>query len=178
LLQGKKPKFRIMTQNRKGLLSKIETAVIFLLFLAAIMVIFKKCQAMESRFEESVPAVAADSVATPTTPPPAATTPAPTPAPTTQSKADYLKYTRLYVTINNLKLRKSPGLNGEVITQLPLFEEVWFLNEVTDSTQKINLGYQVADEPWVKIRTTRGHEGWVYGAGVSYYKRKHPGVLE
>lgn len=87
-------------------------------------------------------------------------------------------YSRLYVTIKNLKLRDAPELNGKLLGELPLFEEVFFMNEVTDSTQQINLGYEVANEPWVKIRTKKGQEGWVYGAGVHYYKQKRKGVLE
>jgi len=87
-------------------------------------------------------------------------------------------YGRLYITINNLKVRKFPGLKEEVVGQLPLFEEVAFMDEVTDSTYQINLGYEIADEPWVKIKTKKGTIGWVYGAGVNYYKEKRTGVLE
>ncbi|MGK0363939.1 MAG: hypothetical protein ACI85O_000993 [Saprospiraceae bacterium] len=85
---------------------------------------------------------------------------------------------RLYITINNLKIREFPGLKEEVVGQLPLFDEVIFMNEVTDSTYQINLGYEIADEPWVKIKTKKGTIGWVYGAGVNYYKQKRTGVLE
>ena len=85
---------------------------------------------------------------------------------------------RLFVTIEGLKVRRDPSLQGEVLGQLPLFEQVYFMNEVTDSTYQINLGYETADEPWVRIRTTNGIEGWVYGAGVHFYKRKRRGVLE
>jgi hypothetical protein len=77
-----------------------------------------------------------------------------------------------------LKVRKFPGLKEEVIGQLPLYEEVTFMDEVTDSSYQINLGYEIADEPWVKIRTKKGTVGWVYGAGVNYYKQKRTGVLE
>jgi len=59
---------------------------------------------------------------------------------------------------------------------LVLYEEVHFLNEITPFTEKISLGTSVADEPWVKVKTKRGGEGWVYGAGVYYYKRKYPGM--
>lgn len=87
-------------------------------------------------------------------------------------------YGRLYITINNLKVRKFPGLKEEVVAQLPLYDEVMFMDEVTDSTYQINLGYEIADEPWVKIKTEKGTVGWVYGAGVNYYKQKRRGVLE
>ncbi len=84
----------------------------------------------------------------------------------------------LYVTINNLKLRTGPSLDSAVVAQLRLFEEVYFMNEVTDFKQELSLGYEVANEPWVKVRTQKGREGWVFGAGVNYYKQKRPGVLE
>ncbi len=83
----------------------------------------------------------------------------------------------LYVTIDGLKLRAEPGLDAKVIGKLPLFEKVYFMDEVTDFTQKINLGLEEADEPWVKIRTKKGRVGWVYGAGVNFYKKKRGGVL-
>lgn len=81
---------------------------------------------------------------------------------------------KLYVSIDGLKMRKSPDLNAEVIEELPLFEEVSFLNEVTEFTQEINLGKAVVKEPWVKIQSRRGRAGWVFGAGVHYYKKKNP----
>jgi len=84
----------------------------------------------------------------------------------------------LYITIDNLKLRKSPHLDSVVVATLPLFEEVYFMNEVTDFTQQISLGYEITEEPWVKVRTKKGKDGWVYGAGVHYYKKKRTGVLE
>ena len=85
------------------------------------------------------------------------------------------KGTVLYITIDGMNLRDEPTLQGKVLTRLNLYEEVTFLNEVTDSTQQINLGGVTVDEPWVKVRG-RGHEGWVYGAGVEYYKKKLEGA--
>jgi Bacterial SH3 domain len=82
----------------------------------------------------------------------------------------------LYVSIQGLKVRPTPSLNGEPIETLNLYDQVYFLGEVTDSVQTINLGKQLVSEPWVKIQTPRGRAGWVFGAGVHYYKRKHPGA--
>ena len=84
--------------------------------------------------------------------------------------------TRLYITIDNLNMRDAPNLKGKIIDKLKLFDEVNFMNEVTDSTTKLSLGKVMADEPWVKIRNRQGQVGWVYGAGVSYYKKKREGV--
>lgn len=82
------------------------------------------------------------------------------------------KIVPLYVTIKDLKLRDKPSLEGRILTSLSLFEEVTFLNEITEFKQEINLGFEVAKEPWVKVKTERGYIGWVYGAGVHFYKRK------
>ncbi|MBV6439322.1 MAG: hypothetical protein DYG98_17715 [Haliscomenobacteraceae bacterium CHB4] len=84
----------------------------------------------------------------------------------------------LYVTIDGLKVRKEPGLKGESIAKLKLYEPVIFLNKKTDWTQEISLGYEKVTDHWVKIRTQSGKEGWVFGAGVHYYKMKRQGVME
>ncbi len=86
------------------------------------------------------------------------------------------KTTPLYITIENLALRKGPGLNYEVVDRFSLFEEVNFLHEVTDSAYTLKLGQITTTEPWVKVRSRKGRDGWVYGAGVDYYKHKLEGV--
>ncbi len=73
-------------------------------------------------------------------------------------------------------MRRAPDLNDDVVDEFELFEEVFFLDEVTNFTQEINLGKEVANEPWVRIQSRQGRSGWVYGAGVNYYKKKHPGA--
>jgi len=86
------------------------------------------------------------------------------------------RYTPLYVTLDNLNVRAEPGLNGKILTELKLFEEVTFLNEITNFEQEINLGFEVTKEPWIKVKTERGYVGWVYGAGVHYYKKRRKPV--
>ena len=87
-------------------------------------------------------------------------------------------WSTLFVSIEGLKVRKEPGLKGETVAELKLYEPVTFLNKKTDWTQEISLGYEKVTDHWVKIRTQSGKEGWVFGAGVHYYKMKRPGVLE
>lgn len=84
---------------------------------------------------------------------------------------------RLYVSISGLKVRTEPNLQAKVIQKLSLFDEVMYQNEVTKYTQPLSLGKEMANEPWVKVRTKKGKLGWVYGAGVSYYKIKRKGVM-
>jgi uncharacterized protein YgiM (DUF1202 family) len=86
------------------------------------------------------------------------------------------RVTPLYVTIENLAMRKGPGVNFEILDRLKLYEEVKFLNEVTLTRDSIKLGTVTAFEPWVKIRNEKGRDGWVYGAGVEYYKYKFEGI--
>jgi hypothetical protein len=83
----------------------------------------------------------------------------------------------LYVTIEGLNVRAEPNLKAKSFGKLKLHDQVAFLDKVTEGTQKLSLGTEEANEPWVKIRTKRGTIGWVYGAGVSYYKTKRKGVL-
>lgn len=104
--------------------------------------------------------------------------PSNTPAPAaTGTVATTTKYSSLYVTIDGLKLRKQPGLKGEVVATLELYEEVYFLNKKTEKTEEISLGLEKVTDHWVKIRTKAGKEGWVFGAGVHYYKMKRKGVM-
>ena len=84
--------------------------------------------------------------------------------------------TALYVNINNLKLRSSPDLKSEVVGELKLGSKVIFAGEVTDSLYTINLGKKEVTEPYVKVKTWKGLEGWVYGAGVDYYKKQVEGT--
>jgi Bacterial SH3 domain len=79
----------------------------------------------------------------------------------------------LYVTIENLNLRTQPNVSGKLLGRLQLYEPVTFLSEVTETTQQVTLANgEVTNEPWIKIRTQKGVSGWVYGAGINFYKKK------
>jgi hypothetical protein len=127
----------------------------------------------------------------PTPPPQAspATTPAPSSRaprspgdPTTQTtapgNATQQQYSTLYVTIDGLKMRKQPNLKAEVVTKLELYEPVTFLNKKSEKPEEISLGYEKVTDHWIKVRSKSGKEGWVFGAGVHYYKMKRKGVME
>jgi cytoskeletal protein RodZ len=108
----------------------------------------------------------------------AGTKPAQTQTAETTAPKETAGLSKLYVTIDKLKVRKTPGLKGELLGELKLFDEVYYMNEVTDSTFVVNLGTEKANEPYVKIKTKRGTVGWVYGAGVHYVKKKRSGTLD
>jgi len=82
----------------------------------------------------------------------------------------------LYIIVNGVNMRSGPGLNFKRVDRLQLHDLVYFTGEVTDTTQEIDLGGIVTDEPWVKVKNKKGQEGWIYGACVDYYKRELKGV--
>jgi uncharacterized protein YgiM (DUF1202 family) len=85
--------------------------------------------------------------------------------------------TILYSTIDGLNVRRGPSLKNSIIARLPLYEEVKFAGEVTDSLYEIDLGEVTPKAPWVRVELKDGKTGWVYGAGVSYYKTRLEGVI-
>ncbi|NJB86950.1 hypothetical protein GGR26_002727 [Lewinella marina] len=87
------------------------------------------------------------------------------------------KETTLYSTIDGLNVRVQPQLGAPVIGRLSLYEAVTYMNETTDSLYQIDLGDITPTAPWVKVKMSNGQQGWVYGAGVDYYKYKLEGVL-
>lgn len=99
------------------------------------------------------------------------------PEPAPRSSATLSENTTLYVTIDGLRMRDKPGLKGELVAKLNLYEPVTFLNEKTDWTQEINLGTEKVTDHWIRVKTQSGKEGWVFGAGLHYFKTKRKGVL-
>lgn len=83
----------------------------------------------------------------------------------------------LFVVIDDLNLRTEPSLKADVIDRLGLFTEVEYLQERTEFTTELKLSEDIlANEPWLKVRSPKGREGWVYGAGVDYHKERYPGL--
>lgn len=170
----------------KGLRSKLEVLLIGGLALFFLIWAVSKCNATKAELQAKKAAEAArDSLALVEKQPKeeASKTAAKPDTAAARPKPDLMAdpnedLARLFVVIDGLKLRKGPGLKSEVIAELKLFEPVYFLNEMTDSTFEVNLGRMVVDEPYLKVRTQKGREGWVYGAGISYIKKKHPGTLD
>mgnify|MGYP001027920039 CR=1 FL=1 len=170
-----------MSKPKKGFLPKMEMLIIIVFAVCFLIWALPKCASiMSSPDQDSTVADTEDTTATREFAQNLQTDQDTTAlaAPTVLEKVVTKEVSALYITIDNLKMRRTPDLKADVIKQLPLFERVYFMEEVTDSLYEINLGYEVAKEPWVKIRTQKGMEGWVYGAGVNYYKKKRSGVLE
>lgn len=76
----------------------------------------------------------------------------------------------IYAWVNNLRIREKPDTKAPIITEVKEGTELEYLEQKTDFTQKINLRGTVYDEPWLKIKTLEGKQGWVYGGAVKFYR--------
>ena len=190
-----------MAKKKKSVLPPVEVLIIGIFFLSFIAWAFKQCSDTKTELQGGGEETTAEVVAPETTgatPAATVTTPQQAIAPTTNipivsnpnvdlrtgqttgaitstdrlTTTEVVRVTPLFVTIDGLNLRRGPSLDSAIIMKLPLNEKVGFMNEVTDSTSQISLGNEIANEPWIKVRHKGGRVGWVYGAGVHYYKRK------
>jgi len=169
-----------MSDKKSGKLPRIEILILLVFFISFFGWVVNKCSRTKTtliqentiqEIKDSLEAIAALE-ATAENPLIAQDTVAPI-----QETESPLANTRLYIVIDGLNMRDQPNLKGEVLDRLELFDEVEFLNEVTDSTTVLKLNeFITVNEPWVKVRTRKGKDGWVYGAGVHYHRKKYPGL--
>jgi hypothetical protein len=171
-----------MEKNNKVLLPRVEILIMGVLFLIFLIWSVSKCSSTRKRLAREAEQQANEqaeyeaslleqqrldsikNISSPATPTPA--------TPRNYSET----YTPLYVTIQGMNVRSAPSVNSNLLERLQLFDEVEYLHEVTGFTEEITIGDEVTNEPWVKIKTPKGKVGWIYGAGVSYYKTKREGV--
>lgn len=76
--------------------------------------------------------------------------------------------TRLTTNLDEVRLREAPGEDGKVLRSLPKGAVLYDLGEVSDFTTKVQLRGIQFDEPWLKVRTEDGTEGWVYGGALNF----------
>jgi hypothetical protein len=179
----------------KGLRGNFELIIIGAFIVLFLVWAMSKCNSTKAKLQEKAAIEAKeDSIANaksekPALPPPIAVTPtaqdstvktisSPAKPATQPAEQQSPQGSKLYVVIDKLKIRKTPGLKGEPLGELKLYDEVYYQDEVTDSLYTLSLGKEKATEPYVKVKTKRGTVGWVYGAGVHYIKKKRAGVLE
>lgn len=171
--------------KKASLLPKIEVLILAIFFFSFVVWMVPKCAATKAEYQEAEAVVAAedslltedvvDEIDSSSTIAAPASTSIPTPLNRRRpipGRPQIEEVTPLYVTLENLNMRTEPRVGAKILDRLSLYDEVIFLNEVTDSTEEINLGKIIANEPWIKVRNKKGQEGWVYGAGVHYYKIK------
>lgn len=181
-----------MAKKKVSWLPKFEVLIILVFFMSFIVWAVSQCNETKALYQEDEPETTSEdasiestnipdslttSLTNTTLPNNTTTTPQNTPPPPATTARPLNNFAPLFVTIDGLNMRTGPSLDSGIVVKLKLFEQVNFMGEVTDSTEQINLGYETADEPWVKVQHKRGKVGWVYGAGVNYYKKKRGGVI-
>ncbi len=86
--------------------------------------------------------------------------------PSTQEKAP----TILYAWVNKLRIREQPTTKSKIVVEVKEGTSFTYLNEKTDYKERIELRGTLFNEPWLKIKTDDGKEGWVYGGAVKFYE--------
>ncbi len=69
--------------------------------------------------------------------------------------------------VDRLRIRKSPDLSGGIIVELSEGDTLYYLNQRTLETIELVLRAQSVHAPWLKVRTTTGLEGWVFGGAIA-----------
>lgn len=72
----------------------------------------------------------------------------------------------LRVLLNDLRIRSAPSLNSSVVDKLNENASVTWLNEISSNTTPIKLRDVSFNDPWLKVKTPSGKEGWAYAAAV------------
>lgn len=72
-----------------------------------------------------------------------------------------------YVLVDKLRVRDKPGKKGNVLAQVPEGTAITFLGEQSDFEDRIKLRDQWVEAPWLKIKTNKAVEGWVFGGAVA-----------
>lgn len=86
--------------------------------------------------------------------------------------------TKLVVGLEHLRLRATPGSKGEELAHLDKGTVLLETGEVSDFTTRIKLRGIWFDEPWIKVRTPDGTEGWVYAGAVVFRMEQSTALSE
>jgi len=78
----------------------------------------------------------------------------------------------IYAWVDKLRLRAEPNIRAEIVDDLKEGQALLYLEEKTEFTEKVSLRGKIYDEPWLRVKTLEGAEGWVYAGGVKFYKPK------
>lgn len=80
------------------------------------------------------------------------------------SSSDSTDPNQIKVSIAGLRLFSSPGVEGRALRKLKRGERLKDLGEVSSFLTPLNLNGRSYIEPWLKVQSAKGEQGWVYGA--------------
>jgi hypothetical protein len=78
----------------------------------------------------------------------------------------------VYTWVDKLNVRDAPNLNGKTITTIQTEDAIEFTGIKSDKSETIVLRGVAYNEPWLKIVTADGKEGWVFGGAIKYETEK------
>jgi|GEM_PF-1593230 len=83
-----------------------------------------------------------------------------------QEHANYQANETLLAWVDLLNVRAEPNTSGNIVASLRENAAVTYTGERTDDLHTIELRGISFQEPWLKIRTSDGKEGWIFGGAV------------
>jgi len=72
----------------------------------------------------------------------------------------------LKILLDDLRIRQTPKLSGEIIEKLDANNLVQWSGEISPNTDQIRLRGVSFNDPWLKISTASGKSGWGYAAAM------------
>jgi len=72
------------------------------------------------------------------------------------------------INIDDLRLRDAAGPDAEIVATLDKGTRLYDLGEVSDFTTAVSLRGIRFNEPWIKVETESGQQGWVYGGALNF----------
>jgi hypothetical protein len=85
--------------------------------------------------------------------------------------------TELAACFDGVRLRQSPGPQGAVLAELPSGTPLTDLREVSPFVTQVELRGHSLEEPWLKVATTDGRQGWIYGGVLHFCDKTAQGFL-
>lgn len=73
---------------------------------------------------------------------------------------------RMQVMVDDLRVRKGPGKDAEVVGELKEGSYVEYLGESSRLLEEVTLRGKKIKAPWMKVRLPDGGEGWVFGGAI------------
>jgi len=83
----------------------------------------------------------------------------------TNSTTDNIELT---ANLDNVRIRDKAGLSGKGVVTVEKGTTLLYLNEMSDFTDEITLRGIPYNDPWLKVKTSEGEEGWVYAGAVKF----------
>jgi len=72
---------------------------------------------------------------------------------------------KVYSLVNDLRVRKTPDMKGEVIAKLAYKDSAYYLN-ISENTATATLRGKEITSSWVEIEMMNGQKGWAFGGAV------------